>query len=221
MRIRGLISVTAVVFLGTLAWAQEAPKMELAFDYSFARYAPSASYTKGHSLNGGGGQFKYNFGRTFGIMADFQGYNSNTTKFTIPVGSPNFPNGGSGTVSGNLFTYLFGPVFKFRAERVHPYFDVLLGAAHSNVYGNAYQTICQPTTSGCSSKQTPDGNGFAMSAGGGIDIPINQYLDFRVGQFDYLYTRFTNVFNDAGQNNFRFLTGLNIKFGAPSPKAKY
>ena len=152
---------------------QEAPKSELAVDYSFARYAPSASYTKGHSLNGGGGQIKFNFGQTFGIMADFQGYNSNTTTFTIPP-STNFPYGGHGTVSGNLFTYLFGPVVKLHAmPHVNPYFDVLFGAAHSNVYGNAYQVICQPVAGACTTKQTPNGNGFALSSGGGLDIPIH------------------------------------------------
>ena len=206
------------LLLGSFALAQETPKAELSLDYSFARYAPSASYTKGHSLNGGGGRFVYNFGQHFGIGMDLQGYNSNTTTFVIPSGSPNFPKGGSGTVSGDFFTYLFGPVIKFRPPHVHPYFDVLAGAAHSNVYGNAYQTICQPTTSGCTTAQTPDGNGFALSAGGGLDIPINRRVDFKVGEFDYLYTRFTNIFNDAGQNNFRYLGGLNINMGLPNPK---
>jgi hypothetical protein len=94
----------------------------------------------------------------------------------------------------------------------------IASAAHSNVYANAYQIICQPTASGCTAKTTPNGNGFALSAGGGLDIPINNRVDFRVGQFDYLYTRFTNTFNDAGQNNFRYLGGLNVKMGMPNPK---
>jgi uncharacterized protein YaiE (UPF0345 family) len=216
MKTRHALQIMAVMLVSTWAWAQEAPRAELSFDYSFARYAPSASYTKGHSLNGGGGRFVYNIGQIFGIAADFQGYNSNTTTFTIPAG-PNFPGGGSGTVSGNLFTYLFGPVVKFRQfPHVQPYFDVLPGAAHSNVYGNAYATICQPVAGACATKQTPDSNGFALSAGGGLDVPINQRFDIRVGEFDYLYTRFTNIFNNAGQNNFRYLAGLNINLGAPN-----
>lgn len=218
MRIRPAMQLTAVMLLGVWAWAQEAPKSELFLDYSFARYAPSASYTKGHSLNGGGGQIKFNMGQHFGLMGDFQGYNSNTTRFTIPV-TPKFPYGGNGSVSGNLFTYLFGPVVKFRAApHVNPFVDVLAGAAHSNVYGNAYTAICQPVAGACATKQTPDSNGFALSSGGGFDVPINNRIDFRVGEFDYLYTRFTNIFNNAGQNNFRYLTGLNIKMAVPTPK---
>src|ERR1700757_1142935 len=47
------IYIWAMVLLGSVALAQEAPKTELSYDYSFARYAPSASYTHGHSLNCG------------------------------------------------------------------------------------------------------------------------------------------------------------------------
>jgi hypothetical protein len=218
MMIRDAMHVAALVLAcGAVAWAQEAPKAELDLDYSFARYAPSASYTKGHSLNGGGGRIVFNLNNWVGLGMDLQGYNSNTTQFTIPAGSPNFPNGASGSVSGNLFTYLFGPVFKFRNGPVQPFFDVLPGAAHSNVYGNAFKTLCQPLPGACSFSTTPNGNGFALSAGGGLDIPVNRRIYIRPGEFDYLYTRFTNQFNNAGQNNFRYLAGLGINMGVPNP----
>jgi hypothetical protein len=206
-----------VVLLGSVMWGQEAPRHELDFDYSFARYAPSAAYTKGHSLNGGGGRYVFNALPHLGLAADFQGYNSNTTTFNIPAASglPSF----SGSVSGNLFTYLFGPIIKFYGvPHINPFFDVLPGAAHSNVYGNLFNVVCQPTTNAKCGSTAPDSNGFALSAGGGLDVPINRRLDFRVGEFDYLYTRFTNVFNDAGQNNFRYLAGLNAKMGLPELK---
>lgn len=212
------IPFAAVLLLGTSVRAQQTPKAELAFGYSYARFAPSTVYTEEHSLNGGGGQFRFNISRSLGIMADFQGYNSSTTTFTIPV-SPSFPYGGSGTVSGNLFTYLFGPVAKFHpVEYLSPFVDVLAGAAHTNVYGNAYTAICLPVAGTCITKQSPTSNGFAMSAGGGFDMPINEVIDIRIAQFDYLYTRFTNIFNDAGQENARFSTGINVKIGVPPIK---
>jgi hypothetical protein len=108
-------------------------------------------------------------------------------------------------------------VFKFRNGPVQPFFDILPGAAHSNVYGNAFKTICQPVAGACSFSTTPDSNGFALSAGGGLDIPINRRVYIRPGEFDYLYTRFTNQFNNAGQNNFRYLGGLGINMGVPNP----
>ena len=215
MKKRIVFQMGALIVLGSMAWAQGAPKAELGMDYSFARYAPSAAYTNGHSLNGGGGAFTYNFSRNLGIRMDLQGYNSNTSNFVIPP-TTNFPGGGTAAISGNLFTYLFGPVYKVRAPKVQPYFDVLLGGAHSNVYGNAYKSICQPVAGACRVGGAPSGNAFALSAGGGLDIPINGRVQIRAGEFDYLYTDFTNQFTNSGQNNFRFLTGLNINLGTPS-----
>jgi hypothetical protein len=203
--------------LGSVGWAQETPRAELGFDYSFARYSPSASYTQGHSLNGGGGVFAVNFGRHLGLAMDLQSYNADTVSFVIP---PNrqFTGGGTGAVSGNLFTYLFGPVVKFRTQYAQPYFDLLFGGAHSSVYANAFKTICQPAAGGCGALGTPGGNAFAMSLGGGADIPMNHRMAIKVGEFDWLYTRFNNQFTNSGQNNFRYVTGVNVNLGTFSPQ---
>jgi outer membrane protein OmpA-like peptidoglycan-associated protein len=211
-----VVQIWALALVGFVAYAQEAPKTELELDYSYARYNPSASYTQGHSFNGGGGQFKYNFGQHFGLAADLQGYNSNSVKYTVP--SSLVPGGATGTVSGNIFTYLFGPIIKARTPRAQPFADVLFGAAHSSVYADLFKAICQPTTTGCHAAGSGNGDAFAMSAGGGLDIPINQRVQFRVGEFDYLLTRFTNQFTNSNQNNFRYLGGLNINMGIPNPK---
>ena len=219
MRWRSIVFLAAFVLAGTLGWGQDAPRAELSFDYSFARYAPSASYTQGHSLNGGGGRVVYNVNNWLGLAMDLQGYNSNTNKFVIP---PNtyFPGGAVGTASGNLFTYLFGPVLKYRVKRAQPFGDLLFGAAHSSVYGNAFKQICQPVAGACAFSGSPNGDAYAMSVGGGLDIPINQRIDIRAGEFDYLYTRFTNQFTNAGQNNFRYLVGVNINIGYPTQKTQ-
>jgi len=218
MKFRSALQLAAIILLGTWAWAQEeAPKAELSFDYSWARINPGAAYSQYHSLNGGGGAIKFNIGQFFGIKMDLQGYNSNTTHFVIPV-TPAFPHGLNGSVSGNAFTYLFGPEFKLRHEHAQPYFNVLLGAAHSNVYGNAYQTLCQPIAGACTGiSSSPNGNAFALSTGLGLDVPVNRRVQIKVGEFDYLYTDYKNVFNSAGQNNFRYLGGLVINMGLPNP----
>lgn len=209
--IRTIQMLLGVMLLGLTAWAQEFPRAELAFDYSFARYAPSASYTQGHSLNGGGGAIKVNINEYLGILMDLQGYGSNKTTFTIP---PNtfFPSGGSGTVQGNLFTYMFGPQIKVRAHGLNPFGQLLFGAAHSNVYGNAFKQICTKRVGGCNFTATPAGDAYAMAFGGGVDIPINKNISFRPAEIDYLYTRFTNQFTNAGQNNFRYSAGLVFSF---------
>jgi hypothetical protein len=218
MKLRTALQFAAIILLGTLTWAQEeAPKAELSFDYSWARINPTANYTKWHAINGGGGAIKYNIGQYFGIKADLQGYNSNTTTFTIPV-TPTFPHGVNGSVSGNLFTYLFGPEVKMRHEHFQPYANALFGGAYTNLYATAFQTICAPATGNCVGVSgTPAHNAFALSTGVGLDIPVNRRVQIKPGEFDYLYTDFKSPFSSAGQNNFVYKGGLVINLGVPNP----
>src|SRR5215467_1763550 len=145
---RKWIVFTISLLLSVTAWAQEFPKAELGFDYSYARFAPNAAGSQGHSLNGGGGSIVFNFNQYFGIKADLQGYGSNTSNFVLAPG-PNFPTGASGNAQGNLFTYLFGPQIKVHAPRIQPFFHALFGGAHSNVYANAFKNICLPGSVVC------------------------------------------------------------------------
>ena len=201
-----------VILLGFSAWAQEFPRFELGADYSFARFNPNAAYTNGHSLNGGGGSFVVNINEFLGIKMDLQGYQSQTHNFAVPSGL-SFPGGASGAVSGDLFTYLFGPQIKVRSHGLHPFAHILFGAAHSNVYSNAFKQICQPIAGTCSFKTSPAEDGFAMAIGGGVDIPIGKVVSFRPAELDYLLTHFTNQFANSNQNNFRYSAGLVFSFG--------
>ena len=214
-----LLGIT--VLLGMAAVAQEYPKAELAVDYSYMHFAPAQANTQNKSLNGGGGAFVYNFAQHFGIKADLQGYNSFTDTFNIPA-SASLPSGAHGTASGNLFTYMFGPQLKFRHQHVQLLLDALGGAAHSNVYGSAFKTICQPTAGGCPGvSASPSNNGWAMMLGGGLDFPINRVVSIRAAELDYVLTRFGNFFTkaNANQNNFRYVGGLNFNFGGTAPVA--
>jgi len=83
-----------ILTLVAAAIAQEYSRAELGLDYSYAGYAPSASYTQGHGMNHGGGPFQLNLSPYFGILADLQGYASNQTSFAIPLNAF-FPGGGS------------------------------------------------------------------------------------------------------------------------------
>jgi hypothetical protein len=201
-----------VILLGLSAWAQEFPRFDVGADYSFARFHPNAAYTQGHSLNGGGGDFVVNINEYLGIKADFQGYGSNTNTFVIPQ-NVSFPGGASGKISGNLFTYMFGPQIKVRMHGFHPFAHVLLGGAHSNVYANAFKQICQPIAGDCSFSKAPAENGFALAFGGGVDIPLGKTFSFRPAEVDYLLTHFTNQFANSNQNNFRYSAGIVVSFG--------
>jgi len=202
-----------ILLVGLTAWAQEFPRAEVGANYSYARFAPSAPYSQGHSINGGGGSAVININEYLGIKMDLQGFGSTQTTFNIPANS-NFPNGVHGRTEGNLFTYLFGPELKIRAHGFQPYGHLLFGGAHSNVYADAYQTICQPIVGGCAFSKAPAGDAFAMEIGGGVDIPINKYVSFRPAEVDWLMTRFTNPFSGTGnQHNFRYSAGILFSFG--------
>jgi hypothetical protein len=210
--IRQALLIGTVLTLGLAAFAQEYPLAEVAATYSYVRYAPSASYTQGHSLNGAGGAITYNFNDYVGIKMDLQGFGSNTNTFTVPA-SANFPTGATGRVEGNLFTYMFGPQIKFRTPKFHPFGHLLFGGAHSNVYANTFDAICKPHTAVCGFAKAPAGDAFAMAFGGGVDIPLNHIVSLRAGEVDYLLTRFNNDFTNSNQSNFRYSGGIVFSFG--------
>jgi outer membrane protein with beta-barrel domain len=211
MKVTNLLTFGAILLLGVVTWAQEFPRTELGVNYSYARYAPSASYSKGHSLNGGGGSATINWNEYLGIKMDLQGYASNLTSFNIAP-NPTFPDGLNGSVEGNLFTYLVGPQFKVRAHNIQPFANLLFGGAHSNVYGNAFKTLCH--TGNCDFSKAPAADAFAMEFGGGVDIPITKKISFRPAEIDYLMTRFSNPLTKTNnQNNFRYSVGLTFTLG--------
>jgi hypothetical protein len=208
MKLRNVLIAGAVMLTGLApAIAQDAPKFEATVDYSYARYNASHVYASSYSLNGGGGAFDFNFTKYLGIKGDFQGYGSNTQKFTAPSGSSICPLGCSANVQGNLFTYLFGPQIGIRTGKIRPFGHVLIGGAHSNVYGNLEKST------GVVFSKAPSGNSFALAAGGGVDIAINHTgtIAFRPAEFDYLYTRFNNSAS-SGQNSFQYKAGVVFNF---------
>jgi hypothetical protein len=216
MNLNKLLVIGAILLLSATVWAQEFPRAEAGLNYSYARYSPSAWNSKGHSLNGGGGSVTFNFNDVLGLRADLQGYGSNLTGFNIPPNAT-FPHGLNGNVQGNLFTYLFGPQIKIRTPKVHPFGALLFGGAHTNVYGNAFKTICQPIAGGCGITKAPTAEAFAMQFGGGVDIPINHIVSFRPAEISYLLTRFSNPLTKTNnQNNFRYSVGVIFNLGNTS-----
>src|SRR5258707_1223591 len=163
---KAILAGAGIVLLTLAAAAQEFPRAEVAIDYSFARYSPSAAYTKGHSLNGGGGSFVYNLNSYLGLKMDLQGYGSNTTSFIIPPNNV-FPGGAIGRVLASLFPYIFDSEAKIRAYNFQPFGHILFGAATSSVYGNAANESFREIAGVCNLTKAPTGDAFAMAFGGG------------------------------------------------------
>ena len=78
-------------------------------------------------------------------------------------------------VTFNTYTYMGGPRVSYRnSSRVTPFAQVLVGGARGSLNGFG--------TSG-------SGNGFAYSAGGGVDLGVTKHLAMRP-QLDYIGMRF-------------------------------
>lgn len=208
---RKLWVLGSILLVGFSACAQDFPRAEIAVLYSYSRFAPAARYTPGMNLNGGGGEVTINFNEHFGLTADLTGFGASKATFTIPAGDPLAPGGATITASGNMFLYVFGPQFSARSEKINPYFHALFGGAHSTLYANAYAN-CAPGLL-CYGAGKPSQDAFAMALGGGFDVRVSRAFAIRIGQFDYLLTRFTNRLATNNQNNFRYSAGVVFTFG--------
>lgn len=99
-----------------------------------------------------------------------------------------------GGATFNTYTYMGGPRFSYRKSgRVVPFAQVLFGGARGSL--NAFGT------SGSS-------NGFAYSAGGGVDLGLTRHLALRP-QLDYIGMRFSG--NTV--NTVRGSIGIVFRFG--------
>ena len=126
------------------------PKAEIAFGYSFINVHPNLSPITSYNINGGGAGFVFNATPLFGIKAEFMDY-------TGGGGAQLRAHGYNGNVSGNPFTYLFGPQIKKHSGRFQPFGEALFGAGHSGAYASIYNSIHGVVGAGNSN------NAFAMS----------------------------------------------------------
>ncbi len=225
MTLRAAILSAILLLWGGTALAQDASKVDVWLDYSYARFNPqNNNIIHPFSLNGGGGGVAYFFNKYIGIQGDLQGYGSFTKIFAIPLGNPDCPVTLTNTApciltaEGNLFTYNFGPIIRVPTHHVEPFVEALTGGAHSNFYGRLF-TDCH-VVSGCLvTGRSPDNNAWDFLIGGGLDIPFTPHFSLRLFQVDYLLTRFGNsfTFGHNNQSSFRAQAGLVFRFGSITP----
>jgi len=202
----------AAVALATTAFGQ---RFELFGDYTYLRYNPTITGLNTRSLNGGGGGAQLNFAKIFGLKADFQGYGSTQTvvDVTAPIGTPlGVIPVGTYKSNATMFTYLFGPVIRIPTKHIRPFGELLFGGTNTNLYAQLNSALIANGGKINSSGSTQ--HPFAMSLGGGLDIVVNKHFALRVGEADFMLTRFTNIWtNTNNQHNFRYLAGGVFTFG--------
>lgn len=163
----------------------------LAFCFSTAALAqdlPRGEFSAGYSfirVNPGSGAASLNLSGWFASLA------GNVNDWFGIVGEFSGHYGSPGNVGSDIHTYLFGPRISWRKnEAFTPYAHALFGAARVGV---------GPGTG------TTD---FGMAFGGGVDARVNDTIAVRVGQLDYVLTKFGN----SSQHNVRLSVGLTFRF---------
>lgn len=90
----------------------------------------------------------------------------------------------------SLHNFLFGPQITLHHGKLSPFVHGLFGLSHGSAGGVS-------------------DSAFAFALGGGLDVKATDRIAIRIGQVDYLGTRFA----DSTQNNLRFSAGLVFRFG--------
>jgi hypothetical protein len=210
---RVLCLLTLGSICGLCAFAQEGPKADLFFGYSFLRYN-SAQTIPAFTANGGIGTFAWNFNNHIAMEAELGGYhNGNVNNYQFDTTS---------------FSYLFGPRFSWgRSKRWDPYIHTLFGGQNASTsIAEGSVLVVNPL----STEKLHDGryqtatNSFAMSIGGGLDIKLSKSFTLRPVQADYYLTRFevpdvtepigTTNARARSQHDFRYAAGIAFNFGA-------
>lgn len=165
--------------------AASASQFDVSGAYSYLR-AGSANIGGGFNLNGGSASLAYNFSARFSLIGDFGAYRFG-----------DLPSG----LSSNLYSYLFGPRYTLRkAHALVPFAQVLLGGARVTA-----------NSGGINAGE----NAFAISVGGGVDMPLRHEISLRLLEVDYLLTRFRNLNgNSASENHVRISAGIVFRFGS-------
>src|SRR5689334_2420472 len=176
----GIVRLALILLFSTVSLAaQESPRVEIFGGYALARIDDSQGLTGGHiNQNGWNAAVAVNVNRYLGGVADFGGYYGAHrlppfTALTCPTCPMTTPSPFKADV--RYHTFLFGPQFSFRLQRVTPFAHALFGIAreHADLQG-----AVPPFTS--------TDSGFAFAIGGGLDVTFAGHFAFGV-QGDYLH----------------------------------
>ena len=182
------VIVAAVFSMSGSALAQ-VPSGNVFFGYTY--YNTDLSLNRGN-LNGFQATLEGKLIPVLGIVADITGhYGSLPFSEPCPVQPVGGTGGGCPTESASAHQYevMFGPRVSFPAGKFRPFAEFEVGVGHVNTNGFGSDTS------------------YATAFGGGLDYKVFGPVALRA-EVDYVRTQFFSV----GQSNFRFSTGVAIRF---------
>lgn len=208
---KSYLLICAALLSVSVAAATDLPKMETFLGYDFARFDPNSPFVPSFNANGGSGQFVYNVRSGFGLAIDLGA----TTKGTL----------NQTKIDTTIVDFVAGPRYTFHNHsRFMPYVQALFGGAYATISApisiiadgvvTPLEPIVVPTA--ITARLTASHTGFAMLAGGGLDIKLGKHVAFRPFEASYYLTRIPSLLtgNITNRNNFRYSAGVNFLFGA-------
>ena len=198
-----------------VAAATDIPKMEVFLGYSFVRLSSNGDLIPSRDLNGGSGQFVYNFGKGFGVAFDAGAVTNNS-------GINDF------NVDTTVAHLVVGPRYKFnRHSKFQPYVQALFGGAYTTASKQIFAVpvatpliaanpIVTVTGDAVSARLVASRRSFAMLIGGGLDWKVSKHMQVRPLAFDYFMVQPESVITGQTRerNNWRYSAGVNFTFGA-------
>jgi hypothetical protein len=163
--------------------AQDNSMIVLFAGYSYVHTSPGIALSS-FNANGGVGSVALNLTSWGSIVGEVGGIHVSSINGT--------------TVNANAETYMLGPKISFfHRSKISPFVQTLVGVAHSDAGFNG---------------GTHNFNGLAVSPGAGLDWNATRHFGVRLGQVDYLLTRFPSSTNQVNWNNFRYSAGVTVRF---------
>jgi hypothetical protein len=223
---KSLFVVGTLLVSALVASATDATKYEVFAGYSFVRFNPNSdcsasncgSFLPNFNSNGGDGQFVYNVFKDFGVALDVGAVTKGTLNQTA--------------IDTTVLNFVAGPRYTYRHHdsRFQPFVQALFGGAYStastqvSILGGEIVTPHLPqivlSNLPITTRLVASRTGFAMLAGGGLDIKINKHMTFRPIGADYYLIRLPDFLtqnlpghNHHNANNFRYTAGVNFLFG--------
>jgi hypothetical protein len=209
-----LISVIAITLCAAfIAGAADAPQTEVFLGYSFVRLSSNGDFIPARDMNGGSGQFVYNFTKGFGVAFD-AGAVTNNDDFS------------GSNVDTTVAHLVAGPRYKFnRHSKFQPYIQALFGGAYTTSSRQIFAVpltgpfVADPvvtvTDSPVSARLVASRRSFAMLVGGGLDWKVSKHMQIRPAAFDYFMVQPESLITGQTRerNNWRYSAGVNFTLG--------
>ena len=215
--------IAAGLLFAFVAGATDIPRYEAFLGYTYVRANQFNQNTGlgqeigGFDMNGGSGQFIYNFNKQFSGVAD--------------IGAVTKGNVGIINASNTTAFYLFGPRVSYHNHsRFTPYAQIVFGGATRSLSRQldvltganipvfpvvTPQSLFPGANTEITAQVSATQTAFAMAVGGGLDWKIAKRISFRPIAVDYVLTRFPSYFtgNNSNQNSIRASAGIVFTFG--------